>query len=124
MTVNIFAFTLDQFGLTEMKSLAENTGGYIVMNEMFDSESFRDSYKKLFEKDQNGDQKTGCQAKLTVLVSNELRICGMIGQGTSLKKKNDNYVSDTQVGKGGTHQWYLGQVDKCSTVCMFYDINN
>jgi protein transport protein SEC23 len=51
MTVNIFAFTLDQFGMTEMKSLAENTGGYIVLNEMFDSESFRDSYKKLFEKD-------------------------------------------------------------------------
>ncbi len=34
-----------------MKSLGENTGGYIVMNETFEGESFRDSYKKLFEKD-------------------------------------------------------------------------
>jgi hypothetical protein len=35
----------------EMKSLCDNTGGYVVMHEQFQSESFRDSYKKLFEKD-------------------------------------------------------------------------
>lgn len=33
MTINIFAFTLDQFGLLEMRSLSENTGGYVVMHE-------------------------------------------------------------------------------------------
>ena len=31
VTVDIFAFTLDQFGLLEMKFLAEKTGGVVVM---------------------------------------------------------------------------------------------
>lgn len=122
MTVNIFAFTLDQFGMTEMKSLAENTGGYIVLNEMFDSESFRDSYKKLFEKDQNGDQKTGCQAKLEIIVSKDLKISGIIGPATSLKKTGP-MVGEVEIGKGGTSSWYLGQVDKCTTVAVYYELN-
>lgn len=31
LAIDIFAFTLDQFGLLEMKYLAEKTGGIIVM---------------------------------------------------------------------------------------------
>ena len=34
-----------------MKSLAEKTGGYIVVNEEFNSEPFRETFRKIFDKD-------------------------------------------------------------------------
>ena len=33
MVLDIFGFCLDQFGLLEMKTIAEKTGGYIIVNE-------------------------------------------------------------------------------------------
>jgi protein transport protein SEC23 len=35
----------------EMKSLAEKTGGFIIMNEEFNTEVFKETYKKIFDKD-------------------------------------------------------------------------
>lgn len=34
-----------------MKSLSECTGGYVVVNESFNCDVFRESYKKFFEED-------------------------------------------------------------------------
>jgi protein transport protein SEC23 len=34
-----------------MKTLSEKTGGYVVVQEEFDSDMFRESYKKIFEVD-------------------------------------------------------------------------
>ena len=35
--IDIYGFTLDQFGLAEMKALSEKTGGYMLINEMYNS---------------------------------------------------------------------------------------
>ena len=51
MVIDIFGFSLDQFGLLEMKTMSEKTGGYIVVNEEFNTDIFKESYKKLFEVD-------------------------------------------------------------------------
>ena len=40
ITVDFFAFTLDQFGLVEMQTLPKQTGGYIIFHELFDSPMF------------------------------------------------------------------------------------
>jgi protein transport protein SEC23 len=47
--VDLYAFSVDQIGIMEMKSLAEKTGGYVVMNEEFDSDVFKQTYKKIFD---------------------------------------------------------------------------
>lgn len=42
---------------------------------------------------------------------------------TSLKLKN-NYVSDTEIGLGGTNSWYIGGIDKNKSIAFYYDIVN
>lgn len=39
--VDLYAFSVDQCGIMEMKSLGEKTGGYIVMNEEFQQDVFK-----------------------------------------------------------------------------------
>jgi protein transport protein SEC23 len=86
----------------EMKALAEKTGGYVVIHEQFQSEIFQESYKKMFERDSNGDLKMGAGATLTLLTSKELKICGAIGPCTSLRKGGPS-VAEQEIGQGGTN---------------------
>lgn len=107
----------------EMKSLAEMTGGSIVMSDSFQNAVFRKSFAKLFERDENGQLKLGTAATLTVLNSKTFRVSGIIGFCTSCKTKGVN-VSDTVVGVGGTNMWKLGGIDKESTYAFFFEIVN
>ena len=119
--IDIFAFTLDQFGLLEMRHMSEKTGGYIVVNESFISEMFKDSYKKIFERDANGDLKFGTAGKIDIFLSKDLRVNGAIGACTSLKK-NGPLVGETEVGQGGTTSWYMGGIDRSSTIAFYLDL--
>lgn len=58
----------------EMKYLAEKTGGVVVMQEQFDSPVFKESYKKLFDKDSNGFLKMGFGSKVDMYVSKDIKI--------------------------------------------------
>jgi protein transport protein SEC23 len=121
LVFDTFGFSLDQYGLMEMRSLTEKTGGYVVMHEVFNSEMFKDSFKKLFDKDANGDLKMGFAAKLDMLVSKELKISGAIGPCTSLKKGSP-LVAEVEVGQGGTTSWYLGGIDRASSLAFYFDL--
>lgn len=121
LAIDIFAFSLDQFGLLEMKYLAEKTGGIIVMQESFSSDVFKDTYKKLFDRDPNGYLKMGYAAKLDMHVSRDLKIQGAIGPCISLKKSG-GMVSETVIGEGGTTSWYLGGIDRNSTIAFILDL--
>eukprot|EP00330_Aristerostoma_sp_ATCC50986_P011343 CAMPEP_0114602824 /NCGR_PEP_ID=MMETSP0125-20121206/25371_1 /TAXON_ID=485358 ORGANISM="Aristerostoma sp., Strain ATCC 50986" /NCGR_SAMPLE_ID=MMETSP0125 /ASSEMBLY_ACC=CAM_ASM_000245 /LENGTH=146 /DNA_ID=CAMNT_0001813295 /DNA_START=787 /DNA_END=1227 /DNA_ORIENTATION=+ len=96
-TVDIFAFTLDQFGLHEMRTLCDKTGGIAVTNEMFDSQNFKDTYRKVFDKNENGELRYGFCGETSIHLSKELKISGAIGPCTSLKKGSP-MVSDTEIG--------------------------
>lgn len=91
------------------------------MNEMFDSDVFKESYKKLFEKDANDELKMGSAARLECFVSKDLKICGAIGNCTSLKKGGPS-VSEIEIGQGGTSAWYMGGIDRCSTQAIYLDL--
>jgi protein transport protein SEC23 len=121
MVVDMFAFTLDQFGLLEMKSLAERTGGYNITNELFNSQVFKDTFKKIFDKDANGYLRFGFCGELTLNVSRDIKIAGAVGPCTSLKKPHPN-LAEEEIGQGGTHAWFLGGLDKCSTVAFYLDL--
>lgn len=121
--IDIFAFTLDQFGLLEMKHLSEKTGGYVVVNESFISEVFKDSYKKIFEKDMNGELKIGSAAKIDLFLSKDLKVNGAIGACISLKK-NGPSIGEVEIGQGGTTSWYMGGIDRSSTISFYLDLAN
>lgn len=104
-----------------MKYLAEKTGGIVVTQESFASEVFRETYRKLFDRDANGFLKMGYAAKMDVFVSRELRVQGSIGPCISLKKSGP-MVAETAVGEGGTTSWYLGGMDRNSTLALMLDL--
>ena len=120
-TVDIFAYTTDQFGLLEMKSVCEKTGGIATTNELFNSQVFRETFKKVFDKDANGDLRFGFCGDITLHLSKDLRIAGAIGPCTSLKKAHP-LVAEQEVGQGGTVEWYLGGLDKNSTIAFYLDL--
>ena len=57
-----------------MKYLAEKTGGVVVMQEKFDSDVFKETYKKLFDKDANGFLKMGFGSKIDIFLSKDIKI--------------------------------------------------
>ena len=93
------------------------------MTDSFANPVFKESFKKFFEVDDNGELKMGFLSKTIVTCSKEVKISGAIGQVTSLKTKNA-YVSDTDIGVGGTNSWYMGGLDKNKSVAYFFDIVN
>ncbi|MES1923632.1 Protein transport protein Sec23A, partial [Bonamia ostreae] len=50
LVIDVFACSLDQVGLAEMKSLVESTGGHIVLCESFSEETFQESFRKVFHR--------------------------------------------------------------------------
>lgn len=67
--VDIFSCALDQTGLYEMRFLSNMTGGYMIMGDSFNTSLFKQTFQKVFVKDQKGDFKMGFGASLEVKVS-------------------------------------------------------
>ena len=53
-TLDVFACSLDQVGLAEMKTAVDQTGGVMVLAEQFRAETFRASLRRLFRRDASG----------------------------------------------------------------------
>ncbi|KRW99808.1 Zinc finger, Sec23/Sec24-type [Pseudocohnilembus persalinus] len=122
--VDTYAFSVDQIGLMEMKFLSEKTGGYAVLNEEFNADVFKQTYKKLFDLDpETNELKFATASKIDMLVSKELKINGALGCCTSLKK-GGTMVSETEIGQGGTNTWFLGGIDRTTTVTFMLDLNS
>eukprot|EP00828_Plagiopyla_frontata_P044585 TRINITY_DN7320_c0_g3_i7.p1 TRINITY_DN7320_c0_g3~~TRINITY_DN7320_c0_g3_i7.p1 ORF type:complete len:463 (-),score=50.67 TRINITY_DN7320_c0_g3_i7:349-1737(-) len=126
MIWDIWGFSLDQFGLVEMKSLAEKTGGYIIMQESFSSDVFIQSFQKFFEPDvlesttEQGLRIASC-GKIKLFLSKELQVNGAIGPCNSLKQQSPS-VSEQEIGQGKTVSWYLGGLDRCTTLAFYYQL--
>ena len=67
--MDMWAYGLDQFGLMEMKSMVNNTGGMLAMHEEFNHFIFKTSFEKFYEttEDQLLPFPIACQ--LTIRVS-------------------------------------------------------
>lgn len=121
VAVDIFACSLDQSGLHEMKILCDRTGGYMVMSDSFSMSVFKDSLKKIFSLDSRGHMKQGYNAKIELFSSKRLKVCGAIGPCTSCRKSAEN-VSDLVVGEGKTSEWQISSLDPSTTIAFFFDI--
>lgn len=119
--VDLLAGCLDQVGLAEMKSLANSSGGNIVMSESFNTNMFKQSCQRIFLKDTRGNLQMAFNANLSVVTSRELKICGLIGPAVSGSKKGAN-VSDTEIGIGGTHEWRMAGLTPKTTHAIYFEI--
>ncbi|PVU90104.1 hypothetical protein BB559_004790 [Furculomyces boomerangus] len=121
--IDIFAGCLDQVGLSEMKKLANSTGGSIVLADSFNTAIFKQSFQKLFDKDEQDNLKVGFNATFDVQTTKELKVCGLIGPAISLEKKGP-IVSDTEIGIGNTTSWRLCTLTPRTTVGIYFEVVN
>lgn len=121
--VDIFACSLDQVGLYEMKVIPDTTAGYMVMSDSFSMHVFKDSFRKIFEPDEAGYLQLGFNAKLEVFTSREFKCCGAVGSLSSLGK-NSPSVAETEIGQGKTSQWIAGSLDRNTTIAFYFDIGS
>lgn len=66
--VDLFAGCLDQVGLLEMKSLPNATNGVIILSDSFATSIFKQSFLRIFNKDENGHLEMGFNATFDVQV--------------------------------------------------------
>ena len=68
----------------------------------------------------------GFAASLEVLTSREFKVAGAIGPCAALKnnKIKTNYVSETEIGQGGTNQWSIGGIDPSTTIAVYFEVTN
>ena len=120
-SIDIFCYAIDQIGLLEMRSLSEKTGGYLVLTDTFKSDVFNFSLRRIFSRDDTGALQMGFNATIMLLTSNDIKINGAIGPGVSLKKKS-TFVSDTEIGMGGTNIWHVGNIDSQTSIAFYLDV--
>ena len=66
--IDIFAGCLDQIGLLEMKSLSNFTNGYMILADSFTMSIFKQSFQRVFTKDEQGHLEMGFNATFDVQV--------------------------------------------------------
>lgn len=125
---DVFACSLDQLGLLEMRHLVEKTGGYIVNHEAFAGGSqgdvFVQSLMKMFTPQEGTDKLGfGFGAKLDIVTSREYKVCGAIGAVASLGEKNQS-VSEVEIGTGSTKAWAMAGLDQDTTVAFYFEISS
>lgn len=121
--IDLFACSLDQVGLAEMKETVALTGGYLVLDDSFTRGVFLNSFKHVFARDEkdNNDMVMSFCAELQVYTSREFKVCGAIGNARSLGRKSQS-VADNEIGVGETCAWKLGGLDPSSTVGLYFEM--
>jgi protein transport protein SEC23 len=118
-TVDIYACSLDQVGLMEMRYLVKRTGGVIILADEFESDMFKKSFQKLFAHGEDEQLKMAFNGTLEVQTSRELKVCGAVGHLSSLGKKSSS-VAETEIGIGGTSAWRMCGLDPSATYALYF----
>ncbi|KAI9894072.1 MAG: GTPase-activating protein S23 [Vezdaea aestivalis] len=121
--IDIFAGCLDQVGLLEMKSLSNSTGGNMILTDSFTSSMFKQSFVRVFDKDEKEDLLMGFNASLEVLTTKELKVTGLIGHAVSLNKKSSS-VGETECGIGNTCSWKMCSTDPSASYGIYFEVAN
>ena len=121
--VDIFAGCLDQVGLLEMKGLTNSTGGHMILTDSFTSSQFKQSFVRVFNRDESDNLQMGFNASLEVITTKELKITGLIGHAVSLNKKSSS-VGETECGIGNTCSWRMCGIDPTSSYGLYFEIAN
>lgn len=123
-TLDVFACSLDQVGLAEMKIAVDQTGGYMILAEQFRAETFRQSLAKMFARDPNtGALEMKFNGTFSVFCTPQIMVCGAIGPISALAVKSKR-ISENEIGLGQTTSWRLCTFSPTSTVAVYYEVVN
>ncbi|PRP83737.1 protein transport protein sec23 [Planoprotostelium fungivorum] len=119
--IDVFAQSYDQPGFYEMQELTKKTGGLVVLGDEFKARVFKDSFQKIFAKNEKGVHPFAFNATIDVQTSKEIKVSGCIGHCASTNKKTNN-VSETEIGVGGTSGWKIGGIDPFTTLAFYFEV--
>ncbi|CAN4116543.1 unnamed protein product [Withania somnifera] len=119
ITLDLFACSLDQVGAAELRAPVESSGGFMMLTESFDSNQFRKCLRHIFSHDEVGNLKMCLDATIEIVTTKDVKICGALGSCVSLQKKN-GFVSDKEIGEGGTYMWKLGALTDKTCIAFFF----
>ena len=122
-TLDVFACSLDQVGLAEMKTAVDQTGGVMVLAEQFRAETFRSSLRGLFKRDASGALDMYFNATFSVFCVPQVMVCGGIGPMSALAVKSKS-ISENEVGMGQTTSWRVCSLNTTTSVAVYYEIVN
>ncbi|KAG8370330.1 hypothetical protein BUALT_Bualt14G0105600 [Buddleja alternifolia] len=123
IVLDLFACSLDQVGAAELKALVENSGGFMMLGDSFESNQFKKCLLHIFDHDDDGNLKMFFDATIEIVTTNDVKISGALGPCVSLHKKNDS-VSDKAIGESGTHIWKLGCLTPKTCIAFFFEVGN
>jgi len=121
--VDIFACSYDQSGFYEMQEIVKKTGGLVVEADAFDDQMFKQSFQKIFTRDDKGNLPMAFNATIDIQTSKELKVCGAIGHCASIGKKS-GYVAETEIGIGNTSAWKVCGADANTTIAFYFEVVN
>jgi len=121
--IDLYACALDQSGLFEMKNLCNLTGGNIVLGDSFNSSLFKQTFERVFQKDDDGNLEMALNATLEVKTSRELKLSGCVGPCISANIKGPN-VSEVEVGVSGTSGWRIASLTPNTTLALICEVAN
>lgn len=119
--IDIWAFSLTEFGLFEMEDLSSKTNGLVVMNEEFKQEHFHQSILKYFRINETGSIAFGSNATIEILFSKEIKISGCVGNCQSQNTKPASQ-SENPIGQANTTKWSVGGMDHESTYLFVLEL--
>lgn len=123
-TVDVFAGCYDQVGMSEMKKMTDSTGGILLLTDAFSTAIFKQSYLRLFAKDEEGYLTMAFNGNMAVKTSKDLKLQGLIGHASAVKKTDATNISDTEIGIGGTSVWKMSALSPHHTYGIFFEIAN
>eukprot|EP00249_Psilotum_nudum_P008068 c21021_g1_i1 orf=336-2687(+) len=121
LVLDIFACSLDQVGIDEARPAIESSGGVIVLAETFDSDQFKKSLQQLFVHDKEGNLEMFFNTTLEVITTQDVKLCGAIGPCSSLKKRA-TFISENEVGIGGTSLWKMNTITNKTCIAFYFEI--
>lgn len=119
--IDVFAGCLDQVGLLEMKTLTNSTNGFMILSDSFATSIFKQSFQRIFAKDDEGNLQMGFNATFDVQTTKDLKISGLIGHAVSANKKS-GCVGETEIGIGQTSAWKICSITPKTTVGVYFEI--
>lgn len=142
-TLDLFAFSLDQFGLFEMRQMIAQTGGSIYLDEefrdprfaetltrfltpqpMLQSVTHEDGGTEMVETEERLGTRMRTKVKINLRLSKELRVMGCVGNVRSLKDKPmPAMISKNSIGEGNTLSWNAGSADHDSSYLFILEIS-
>lgn len=122
-TVDIFAGCYDQNGISEMQTLTNKTGGVLLLTDAFTTSIFKQSFLRMFGKDEHGYLLMGFNCTFEVKTCKSLKVSGLIGHAFSNKVTGPN-VSDSEIGIGGTTSWKLNSISPNQSYAVFFELAN